>query len=103
MVLGDMIARLDDEAHAMQVLMGLGDPGLVLQIGKAADDEGLTPGAFTVQAVQQFSAQASDEDWVSLIGAMGRSVDPGQVCLKKMVEFALRPATEAVHACGHHR
>lgn len=101
MLLGDVIAGLDDEAHAMQTLIGLGDLALVVRVEEAAAGEGLTPGAFAAQAVQLFSNQASDEDWVSLIGVMGQTTDPGQACLRKMVEFALRPSRGAGHACGH--
>lgn len=101
MLLGDVIARLDDEAHAMQTLIGLGDLALVVRVEQAAAGEGLTPGAFAARAVQVFSDQASDEDWVSLIGVMGQTTDPGQACLRKMVEFALRPPGGASHACGH--
>jgi hypothetical protein len=62
----------------------------------------MTAGEFAAQAVRMFSDTASDEDWVSLIGVMGQTQDPGQICLKKMVEFALRPPTGGAHACGHH-
>lgn len=101
MLLGDVIARLDDEAAAMEALVGLGDLALLARVEAAAAAEDLTLGEFAAQAVQVFSAQAADDDWVSLIGVMGRTQDPGQVCLRKMVEFALRP-TGASHACGHH-
>ena len=101
MLLGDVIAGLDDEVHAMQTLIGLGDLALVVRVEQAATGEGLTPGAFAARAVQLFSSQASDEDWVSLIGVMGQTADPGQACLRKMVEFALRPLRGAGHACGH--
>lgn len=101
MLLGDVIAGLDDEVHAMQTLIGLGDLALVVRVEQAATGEGLTPGAFAARAVQLFSSQASDEDWVSLIGVMGQTADPGQACLRKMVEFALRPSRGAGHACGH--
>lgn len=102
MLLGDVIAGLDDEAHAMQTLIGLGDLALVVRVEEAAAGAGLTPGAFAAQAVQVFSNQASDEDWVSLIGVMGQTTNPGQACLRKMVEFALRPSRGAGHGCGHH-
>jgi hypothetical protein len=102
MLLGDIIAQLDDESFAMEALVGLGDLALLARVEGAAEAEGITPGAFAAQAVQAFSNSASDEDWVTLIGAMGRTQDPGQICLKKMVEFALRPPTGAPHACGHH-
>jgi len=100
-LLGDIIARLDDETVAMEALVGLGDLTLLARVEEAASQEGLSPGGFAAQAVQVFSTLASNEDWVSLIGAMGRTSDPGQACLRKMVEFALRP-TGASHACGHH-
>lgn len=101
MLLGDIIARLDDEAIAMEALVGLGDLTLLARVKEAAVRDGLSPGGFATRAVHVFSTQASDEDWVSLIGVMGQTPDPGQICLKKMVEFALRP-TGASHACGHH-
>jgi hypothetical protein len=100
-LLGDVIARLDDETVAMEALLSLGDLALLARVEQAAAADGLSAGEFAAQAVQMFSTQASDEDWVSLIGVMGQTADPGQVCLKKMVEFALRP-TGAPHACGHH-
>lgn len=102
MLLGDVIVQLEDEAFAMETLVGLGDLALLARVEQAAADDRLTPGAFAAQSVQLFSNQASDEDWVSLIGVMGQTPDPGRVCLKKMVEFALRPTAGVSHACGHH-
>ena len=102
MLLGDVIARLEDEAVAMEALVALGDLPLVARVQEAAACDGLTAGEFAAQAVRLFSDTASDEDWVSLIGVMGQTQDPGQICLKKMVEFALRPQTGGTHACGHH-
>lgn len=101
MLLGDVIADLEDEVCAMETLVGLGDLALVLRVEEAAARDGIAPGEFAAQAVSAFANQASDEDWVSLIGVMGRTPDPGQACLRRMVEFALRPATGETHACGH--
>jgi hypothetical protein len=100
-LLGDVIARLEDEAVAIETLAGLGDLSLVARVRDAAASGGLTAGEFAADAVRIFSDMASDEDWVSLIGVMGQTADPGRACLKKMVEFALRPSTGASHACGH--
>ena len=100
MLLGDVIAGLDDEAAAMETLVSLGDLALLRRVEEAAAEHALTPGEFAAQAVDTFSSRASDEDWVSLIGVMGRTADPGQACLKAMVEFALRPAG-AARSCGH--
>jgi len=101
MLLGDILAQLDDESFAMETLVSMGDLSLLARVEETASREDLTAGEFVTQAVHVFSNEASDEDWVSLIGAMGKTQDPGQVCLKKMVEFALRPAG-VPHACGHH-
>lgn len=101
MLLGDLIAQLGDETIAMESLIGLGDLALLARVQEAAAADDLTPGEYAAQAVHAFSTQASDEDWVSVIGVMGKTDDPGHACLKKMVEFALRPAGVA-HACGHH-
>lgn len=100
MLLGDIIAQLDDETVAMETLVGLGDLALLARVECAAGGEGLTPGEYAARAVQLFSDTASDEDWVSLIGVMGQTDDPGRICLKKMVEFALKPKG-GHHACGH--
>jgi hypothetical protein len=101
MLLGDLIARLDDEDAALEALLGLDDIVLLSRVEAAAASEGMTTGAFAAQAVGIFSDQASDEDWVSLIGVMGQTTDPGHACLKRMVEYALRPP-QAAQDCGHH-
>lgn len=101
MLLGDLIARLDDADVAMETLLGMGDIVLLSRIEAAATQAGMAPGAFTAQAVATFADRASDEDWVSLIGVMGQTTDPGQACLKRMIEYALRPS-QAAQGCGHH-
>jgi hypothetical protein len=85
---------------AMQALIELGDLVLLTRVEAAAAAEQLTAGGFTARAVDRFSSQASDEDWVSLIGVMGQTSDPGQACLRNILQFALRPPKEAVHACS---
>lgn len=99
MLLGDVIARLDDEVAAAATLAALGDPAFLRRVEEAAARDGLTAGEFATDAIDRFSREASDEDWVSLIGAMGQTTDPGQVCLRRMVEFALRPPK--AQGCNH--
>lgn len=101
MLLGDLIARLEDEIVAMETLVSLGDLPLMMRVEAAAAARDLTVGEFAAEAVGLFSSQASDEDWLSLVGAMGQADDPGRACLKRMVEFALRPQGELV-GCAHH-
>ncbi|WP_349370126.1 hypothetical protein [Salinarimonas sp.] len=100
MLLGDLIARLDDEVVALEALLGLGDLALLAEVETAAACVGLTAGAFAAQAVGLFASGASDDDWVTLIGSIGRAEDPGAACLKGMLAYALRPAP-AAPACGH--
>lgn len=100
MLLGDIIARLDDGAGAAETLAGLDDLVLLGRVRDAAHREGVTPGEFVARAVRVFCEDASDEEWVTLIGIVGRTTEPGTACLQRMVEFALRPE-EAPHACGH--
>jgi hypothetical protein len=91
MLLGDIISSLQDETGAMEALVGLDDLTLLARVQSAAADEELSLGEFVAHAVGMFTDQASDEDWVSLIGALGQAEDPGRTCLRRMVEFALQP------------
>jgi hypothetical protein len=99
MLLGDMIARMNDESVAMEMLMGLGDLSFLARVEDMAARENMRPGEFAVRAVVTFSHQASDGDWLSLLGAAGKADEPGGECLKRMVEFSLRPR-EANCNCG---
>ncbi len=101
MLLGDLVARFDDEAFALESLLAIGDLALLARVEEAAAKEQLSAGEFAVRAGQLFSDNASDDDWVSLIGVMGRTDDPGRECLRKMLEFALRPARPE-HSCADH-
>lgn len=93
MLLGDLISRLDDEVVAAEALLLLDDLPLATRIHEAARQEGLTAGEFASAAVQQFSAAASDEEWVTVIGQMGQSAEPGLVLLRRSLTWALTPKT----------
>lgn len=100
MLLGDIIAQLDDEAVATEALIRLDDLILLGRVQEAAEQDGVAPGEFAARAVRLFSDAASDEDWVSMIGVMGQTTEPGTACLRRMIEFALRTPGGS-HACGH--
>jgi hypothetical protein len=42
------------------------------------------------QTVQRYTNEATDEEWVTLMGMLNRSPDPGTTCLKRVFEHALR-------------
>jgi hypothetical protein len=72
--------------------MALGDLVLVADIVAAAEAQGVAPGELARQAVDRFVAAASDEDWVTLIGAMERAEDPGRVFLRRALALVPRAA-----------
>jgi hypothetical protein len=55
-----------------------------------ADADGVDLATYARDAVQRYAVQASDEEWVMLMGLIGRAADPGLACLKRAFENALR-------------
>jgi hypothetical protein len=100
MLLGDLIARFDDDAVATETLLSLNDLAMTARIHEAAAREGLTPGEFAGAAVQHFAASASDEDWVSAIGQMARTAEPGTELLRRALQWSLKQQTVG---CSHGR
>lgn len=90
MLLGDILARLTDPLVAEHALASLDDLALATSVTVAADAEGLSPGVLIASRVEHYADTASDEEWTTLIGQMGRSDDPGGVLLKR-----------ALAACSH--
>lgn len=97
MLLGDLIARFDDEAAAAEALLALDDLALTARVHAAAAAHEATAGEFARLAVQQFSANASDEEWVTVIGQMGQTDEPGLVLLRRALLWTLtqQPAGKA--------
>jgi hypothetical protein len=91
MLLGDVIARLEDDAVADETLVALGDLILTARVAAAAAREAMTRGEFVAACVGQFAAGSSDEQWVQVLGKMARAGDPGQVFLRHAIEAALPP------------
>lgn len=89
MMLGDMLAGLDDETKATEIIFGLGDLQLLAGIRQQAEAEGIDLATFAREAVQRYAAQASDEEWITLMGLIGRSDDPAGVCLRRALGAAL--------------
>ena len=83
MLLGDLLARFDDETVASETILRLGDLSLITTLHAQAEARGETLGGYAAGAVRRFAAEASDETWTSLMSAMARAEDPGAVCLKQ--------------------
>jgi hypothetical protein len=87
-MLGDILARLTDETAAVETILGAGDLTLLTVVKGRAAAEGLDLAACVTQTVQRYTHNASDEEWVTLIGLMNRANDPGAVCLRRAFEHA---------------
>jgi hypothetical protein len=96
MLLGDVIARFEDETLAAETLLSLDDLALTARVTEAAADHDLTAGEFATMAVDHFVSHASNEDWLTVIGQMSRANDPGQVFLRRALMSALagQPRTQ---------
>ena len=73
MLLGDLLARFETPSFA-----GLG--------------------AFAQDAMRRFAAGATNEEWVTLLGALARASDPGAVCLTFAFKQAVETATASANA-----
>jgi hypothetical protein len=83
MLLGDLLNRFDDEGVAAETILRIGDLAMITTMTRNAEALGLSLGAYASQAVRQYADGASNEEWTTLIGQMGRSDDPGAVYLKR--------------------
>lgn len=90
MMLGDILSRLSDEGAAAEIILGAGDLSLLAAMRERAEAEGLDLATYARSAVQRYAAEASDEEWITLMGLIGRSNDPGLTCLKRAFETTAR-------------
>jgi hypothetical protein len=89
-MLGDLLTSLTDETTALETILSAGDLNLLTAAQELAAADGLDLAAFVTQTVQRYANEASDEEWVTLLGLLNRSPDPGTTCLKRALEHALR-------------
>jgi hypothetical protein len=89
MMLGDVLKRLTDDAAAAEIILGVGDLPMLNAMRERAEAEGLDLAAFSRGAVRRYSAEASDEEWVTMLGLVTRSDDPGTTCLRRAFKSAL--------------
>jgi hypothetical protein len=89
-MLGDFLARLTDETTAVETILDVGDLALLAAVRQQAAADELDLAAYVSQSVRRYTAEASDEEWVTLMGMLNRSPDPGTACLKRVFEYALR-------------
>lgn len=89
MLLGDILKTFSDEPAATEYLLSLGDIPLVARLQQLATAEGETVGEFASAAVQRYASQASDEEWLTLLGLISRTDDPAIVCLRRALAYTV--------------
>ncbi len=95
MLLGDIIARLTDETTATQTIVDLGDLGLLAEMQKQAEDNGVSLGAYSAWIVRTYADNASSDEWTNLMSALNRSDDPGATCLQRAFGYVLTGIAES--------
>ena len=88
MLLGDILSRLENDGEAAEVILGAGDLRLLAAMRQRAEAEGLDLAAYAKAAVQRYAAEASNEEWLTMMGQIGRAADPGLICLRRAFEKA---------------
>jgi hypothetical protein len=94
MLLGDVIARFEDDGFVTETLLLLDDLALTARVASLADEMRLSVRELAQRAVNRFVHNAGDEEWLILIGLMSRADNPGQVFLRRVLSGALsQPST----------
>jgi hypothetical protein len=88
-MLGALIASLDDPKVAERLLGALDSPVLSRRLGEAAAREGAVVAQVMASAVRYFLETASEDHWVQLIGIMNRAEDPGLAAIRAILAKAL--------------
>jgi len=89
MLIGDLIARLQEEAVASETLFSLGDLALTARLVTRAAESNTSAGELAAQAVRRFADGASDDEWVTLLGRISRADDPGRAFLRHVLSRAV--------------
>lgn len=100
MILGDVLRQFGNPSVVAAVLGTVDDPGFLARAEANAALHGETLGEYASASVRLFSSQASNDDWVALMAAMGRAEDPGAICLRRMLEWAVSRETPEEACCG---
>ena len=90
MLLGDLISRFSDEAVAEETVLALGDLAMLAALRERSAETGLEIGAYMAAAARRYASEASDEEWITLMGVMGKASDPGAVYLTRAFAYVSR-------------
>ncbi len=86
MILGDLLAQLQDESEAAELIVGLGELSLLATVRESAEAVGVDLATYVRCAVQRYAIEASGEEWVSAMGVLSRASNPGMAFFKRALE-----------------
>lgn len=89
MLLGDLLTELSDETAATETILRVNDLSMLAAMREQAKADGLDLSAYVAGTVRRYALEASDEEWITLMGLLNRAPDPGAVCLKRAFDHAL--------------
>jgi len=88
-MLGNIIARLHDDAFVEEFVAGLDDLVLLARLRQVADVAQMSLGCAASEAVGRFVQHAGDDQWLALMTVASRAEDPAVACLHRMLLEAL--------------
>jgi hypothetical protein len=94
-MLGDVLARFDDESVVAEIVLRLGGLVLLARLCEQALARGQSLGAYAADVVRRYADSASDEEWMTLIGLLTSAEDPGALYLKRALTSSYPGPTEA--------
>ena len=83
MTLGEVLAKLKDDAAVAELIVGLGELSLLAIARERAQADGVDLVTYARYAVQRYAVEASAEEWLNAMGALSRASDPGMAFLKR--------------------
>lgn len=89
MTLGTIVRDLARPGVAEATLIEAGAMPLLARLETAAGGLEMSTGALAEHITRVWLAQAGDDDWLRLLGVMGKSDQPGLAALVMMLEQAL--------------
>jgi len=89
MTLAEKLLQLQREDVEGSTAATLSDRGLAARVAAAARRRGMESDEYLVLAVRWFEDNATDEDWIRLIGFAGRSPTPGTASFMHIIVRAL--------------
>jgi hypothetical protein len=87
-MLGDILAGLTDDAMAAEVADSVASEALRARIDAAAGAEGVPAGVLIAARVRHLLEHGGEEFWLSLLGRMSGSMQPGAAAIERVLALA---------------